>query len=462
MDAGDTIVAMASAAQEGAARVVVRASGSGALRIAREMSDVGEVAGGSAVVAKVWPGVWRWVYAFVGPRSYTGEDSVELHVPGGHVGRMIVEEIVRRGLARPAEAGEFTARAYLNGRLDLTQAEGVAATISAAGERQARAARQLLSGELARRLSPVMEDLAALLALVEVGIDFSDEDVTFVAGEEVAERSGEAAGALDKLLAESVRFERLSAEPRIVLVGRPNAGKSTLVNALAGQARAVVSDVAGTTRDALSARVRLMRGAVVVVDVAGIAEGEEGVRGSGDEGSGGVTGVLTSVRHEGAPDGEEGLDAIERQMRERALREVAEADLVVLVRAVDDARAPVDLPRAPDLVITSKWDLDGNASGLALTVSALTGAGMDDLRTRLDEMAFGADVGGVLALNARHVAAVEAARAALGRVAESAALGPEVVALGLREALDALGDVLGRMSADDLLGRVFSQFCIGK
>ncbi|MEZ0266934.1 MAG: GTPase, partial [Phycisphaerae bacterium] len=260
----------------------------------------------------------------------------------------------------------------------------------------------------------------------------------------------------------SVRFERLSAEPRIVLVGRPNAGKSTLVNALAGQARAVVSDVAGTTRGALSARVRLMRGAVVVVDVAGIAEGEEGVRGSGDEGSGGVTGVLTSVRHEGAPDGEEGLDAIERQMRERALREVAEADLVVLVRAVDDARAPVDLPRAPDLVITSKWDLDGNASGLALTVSALTGAGMDDLRTRLDEMAFGADVGGVLALNARHVAAVEAARAALGRVAESAALGPEVVALGLREALDALGDVLGRMSADDLLGRVFSQFCIGK
>ncbi|HYE20391.1 MAG TPA: hypothetical protein VEA69_18235, partial [Tepidisphaeraceae bacterium] len=150
------------------------------------------------------------------------------------------------------------------------------------------------------------------------------------------------------------------------------------------------------------------------------------------------------------------------QMRERALREVAEADLVVLVRAVDDLREPIDLPRASDVLVTSKSDLGGNASEPSVIVSALTGAGMDVLRARLDELAFGADVGGLLALNARHVAAVEAARAALGRVAESTAMGPEVVALGLREALDALGDVLGRMSADDLLGRVFSQFCIGK
>jgi tRNA modification GTPase len=365
---------------------------------------------------------------------------IEFHIPGNPMlARMLLDEVIRRG-ARLAEAGEFTARAYFNGRMELTQAEGVAATIAAHSERELRAARQLLGGELARRLTPVMDALAHGLALVEVGIDFSDEEVTFLSAEQVRARCEEASGALGRILEESARFERLSHEPRLVLVGRPNAGKSTLLNALAGRARAVVSNVAGTTRDAIWAEVRLSRGLVRVVDVAGLEEGS-GFRVQGSEAE----------------------DEIARQMRERALGEVSEADGVVMVREMGDAREMVAVGRQVDWVVWTKADLGGPGDVGALAVSALTGAGMDVLREKLDELAFGERVGGGgLALNARHVAAIGEARLALERAVEAVELGAEVVAMELREALDALGGVLGKMSPDDLLGRVFSEFCIGK
>ncbi|MDB5318617.1 MAG: trmE [Phycisphaerales bacterium] len=417
-----------------------------------------------------------WVYWFAGPRSYTGEDLVEFHVPGSPLlGRMLLDEIVRRG-ARLAEAGEFTARAYFNGRMDLTQAEGVAATIAAQSERELRAARQLLAGELARRLTPVMDGVAQALALVEVGIDFSDEDVTFLSAAEVRERCTAAIGVLEGILAESARFERLSHEPRIVLVGRPNAGKSTLLNALAGRQRAVVSNIAGTTRDAIWAEVRLARGMVRVVDVAGVEEVGSGQSAVGSE--------------------EEG---IARQMHAQAMREVGEADLVILVREALCSFGSIELERKADLVIRTKVDLTDAAkrhpelakdlagSQMAsnsaeilqssklpqddgawetqetVVVSAETGVGLDALRARLDALAFGADVGGGgLALNARHVRAIGEARDALGRAVDAVDHGAEVVAMELREALESLGSVLGRMSPDDLLGRIFSAFCIGK
>jgi tRNA modification GTPase len=464
--------------------VIVRASGERAFAIARQLG--GEVvpreprrcrltlANGLAFPA--------WVWAFAGPHSHTGQAVVELHLPGNPLlARLVLDECVRLG-ARQAGPGEFTARAYFNGRIDLAEAEAVQATISAGSDRELAAARRLMSGELARRLDPPMNELAEALALVEVGIDFVDEDVTFISPPELRERVTRVDDALRELLATSARFERLTHEPRVVLVGKPNAGKSTLLNALAGEERAVVSPVAGTTRDALSAKVALSSGIVTVIDVAGIDRTASG-------------------------------DLIGSQMLEVALRTARDADVVVHVIDGADAAPLVELPVAATLVVRTKADLLNaarassrtpgllrgtgsesdaspgaerrsrhNASGSdagtshdfghppwavsPLAVSAVTGWGMDNLRRALNVACFSTDdaaQGDRLALSARHVQAVESARAAIGRLLPVLAAAPaEVIAMELREALDALGSVLGVVSPDDLLGRIFAKFCIGK
>lgn len=459
----DTIAAISSAVGQ-AARIIVRTSGERSVELARGVGvPAGAPAGSAArhILAFAGLRVSAWVYVFRSPHSYTGEDLVEFHLPGNPVlARLLTEELLRGG-ARPAEAGEFTARAYFNGRIDLTAAEGVAATIAATGERELAAARQLLAGELARRLAPAMDLLADTLALLEVGIDFTEEDVTFLSAGQVRERVDRADAMLASLLAESARFERLAHEPQVVLVGRPNAGKSTLLNALAGRERAVVSPVAGTTRDVLSAEVALRRGVVHLVDVAGLED-----------------------EHALAPD-----DQIERQMRSQALRAIESADVLVLVEDATDSRPRLHPPRAPALIVRSKAELEDRAvnphprplpayrerekaaggpqPAAAVPhalVSAVTGEGMDELRSRLDTLCFGdAASGASLALNVRHVRAIEDARAALRRTLDQLPWGrAEFLALELREALDALGAVLGRVTPDELLGRIFAGFCIGK
>jgi tRNA modification GTPase len=259
----------------------------------------------------------------------------------------------------------------------------------------------------------------------------------------VRKRCEAGASALQALLDESTRFERLSHEPRVVLVGRPNAGKSTLLNALAGRDRAVVSNVAGTTRDAIWAEVKLARGMIKLVDVAGIEEA--------------ATAAAAAV-------GDSAQASIARQMHEQAIREIATADLVVLVEELPIQGGAIRVERRPDLVVRSKSDLAAaTAEEDRLTISAKTGAGLDALRAALDRLAFGTEAAASgLALNARHVRALAEARDALGRAKDSTGAGAEVVAMELREALDALGGVLGRVSPDDLLGRIFSQFCMGK
>ena len=454
MTLDDTIVAISSAVGP-AARMIVRLSGASAFdvaaRVARPMPP--HIAG--VTTSRV-----SWcefevpcsVWTFVAPRSSTGQDVVELHLPGNpRLVRDLVRSIVAAG-ARPAEAGEFTARAYFNGRIDLAQAEGIAAMIAAANDQGLRAARRLLGGDLARRLQPSTDALADLLARVEAGIDFSDEDVTLVPAPDLLRRIAAIDADLNHLLRESRRFDRLTHEPSVVLVGRPNAGKSTLLNALAGVQRAVVSPQAGTTRDVIWAEVALARGLVRLMDVAGID-----------------TDLETTVDRSAEAD-------VTRQMRARAEQAAYSADVLVLVVDPSEPR-PAILPRAADLVVHTKADRRSSypASGAAvpLQVSAITGQNLDELRRRLDELAFGASddagaAGGVvagLALNDRHIRAIGDARSALARASmAAAALVPagEVVALELREALDALGSVVGQITPDDVLGRIFGAFCIGK
>jgi tRNA modification GTPase len=430
----DTIAAISSATGS-AARMIVRMSGSEAHRIAGEIAS--DLTAGRGVAHRTTLrfadlDVPAWVYVFVSPNSYTAQDLVEFHIPGNPLlARMLLEQMVARG-ARLAEAGEFTARAYFAGRIDLAEAEGVAATISAHSEQELRAARQLLAGELSRRLRPAMDLVAETLALLEAGIDFSDEDISFISRAQVRERVNGIDAMLRELTEGSARFERLTHEPTFVLLGRPNAGKSTLLNALARRERAVVSDLAGTTRDVLSAEIQLRRGMVRVLDVAGV--------------------------------GDASSDDIERQMMQQANRAAEAADFVVYVRDVTDDRPAAEMPRAADLVVATKTDLRGAADiDDGVGVSAVTGEGIAELRERLDAIAFGSDSGTfTLALNARHLQALGEARQALTRTAAGADAGAELVALELRDALDALGRVLGQVSPDDLLGRIFSTFCIGK
>jgi tRNA modification GTPase len=445
MISGDTIVAISSAVGTGA-RMIVRASGPAANQLASDLwqealPDASHAALGTLAFANLEVS-GCWLYVFRSPRSYTGEDIVEFHIPANALlARMLLNDFVARG-ARPADPGEFTARAYFNGRIDLTEAEGVAATIAASGEQELRAARQLLAGELARRLRPASDVVAETLALVEAGIDFADEGVSFLSAREVSDRIDRVDAMLRELLDNSSRFERLAHEPRVVLVGRPNAGKSTLLNALAGHERAVTSPVAGTTRDVLTADVALPRGIVKLTDAAGLGGDDDG--------------------------GPEATHAdVARQMREKAFRAAETADVLVLVRDVTDPRPELpSLPRAPDFVIATKADLLAtNTAGFA--VSAKTGANLDALRREFDRLAFGAPAGAAggaaLALNARHVQAVSDARDALARAGgHVAGDGAELVALELREALDAVGRVVGVVTPDDVLGRIFATFCIGK
>lgn len=431
MFVNDTIAAISSAAGP-AARMIVRLSGPGAESIAAGLGAPAIEGAARRTLHFASLDCPAWVYYFVAPRSYTGQDLIELHIPGNpRLARMLMDHLLACG-TRAAEPGEFTARAFFNGKMDLSQAEGVAAAIGAQNHHQLAAARQLLAGELSRRLRPAMESLADTLALVEAGIDFAEEDIEFLSAQEVKDRIATIVSDLESLIAQSSRFEKLTHEPAIVLAGRPNAGKSTLVNALAGFGRSIVSPQPGTTRDALSMEVSLPRGIARLIDIAGLEE---------QSGS-----------------------YIETQMQDRARRAIEESDVLVLVRDSTDGRPDFPLPRAADLRIESKADLQKRdvASKGSVLISAVTGTGMEELREALDRLAFGSDSGGAaLALTSRHLHFLHEALAALERAADRVR-SAEILAAELRAALDALGQILGDVTPDDILGKIFATFCMGK
>lgn len=379
--------------------------------------------------------------AFAAPRSYTGEDVVELQAHGSPV---LLARLLRRCIelgARQARPGEFTERAFVEGKLDLAQAEAVADLISAGGEAAARAARRSLDGEFSRRVDDLVEQVTRVRMYIEAALDFPDEDIDFMAAPELRDWLARANADLAALMADAGRGKRLMDGLHAVIVGAPNVGKSSLLNALAVDDRAIVSPTAGTTRDLLRETLTLDGVALTLVDTAGLRE-------SGD--------------------------AIEAEGMRRARAELARADLVL---AVVDDREPgavdglaAELAGVPSILwLHNKSDLaDPHAParmpavGEHLWLSARTGAGIDALRGRLRARA-GGEGEGSFSARQRHVEALELGRVHLLQAdAQLEAGAADLAAEELRQAQLALGQITGALDADALLGRIFSGFCIGK
>jgi tRNA modification GTPase len=382
---------------------------------------------------------------FAAPHSYTGEHLVEISAHGSPV---ILEMLVRlalRGGARLARPGEFTERAFLSGRLDLTQAEAVRDLIEAQTLYQARIAAEQMGGALSRRVQPAKERLVELIALLEAGIDFAEDDVDVMPGDDIVTRIDTITGAL-RALAQSFEHGRMvHAGLRLAIVGRPNVGKSSLFNRLLERERAIVTASPGTTRDLVTERLSLGGIPVELVDTAGLRE---------------------------AMDEAEAIGV--RKSRET----LAEADVVLVVLDAsvplrDDERSLIEsLEGRRALVVCNKCDLEGGADESAalpvasVATSALTGEGLSDLRAALGEVVrnpAGESESGMLT-TLRHFEAVSGAIESLGvaRDAVPARIPHEMLLLDLYGALRQLDGLTGETTADDILNRIFSTFCIGK
>jgi len=461
----DTIVAIATA--PGAAGLaVVRVSGPAALALAdtvfrgsaplttaagHTLHHGWAMAGGSAGDAP--PSRLDEVVAavFRAPRSFTGEDTVEFSCHGGGVPARRVLEALQGAGARLAGPGEFTLRAFLHGRMDLAQAEAVADLVSAESESAGDLALAQLAGELSRRLAALEGRIADAAAEVEARVDFAED----VGGVEIPAHVREAihgtAAELDGMLASAPWARAVREGVRVPIVGRPNAGKSSLFNALLGEDRAIVTEEPGTTRDRVSERMELAGIPVTLSDTAGVRLATSPAEAMG------VARALASL---------EGAAVVLWVVDGAAPAEPTDPMLQATLagRAVIVVRSKADLPEA-----VGAADLEhalGETAVPVVSVSAHTGSGLDALRAAL-ATALGADRAGGLAgavANPRHTDALARARAALGRAGEAAARGEpgEIVALELRESLAAFGEVTGRNASEELLDRIFSRFCIGK
>lgn len=462
----DDIILAVSSPPGRSARGLIRASGEGVFELCEglleiEQSDV-RTRGIRRARLKLWNDLTIdcLVLSFPGPRSYAGEDTIELILPGNpdlleRVIDWLIERARSRGLfARRAEAGEFTARAYLHGRMSLTEAEGVNALISARSDAELRAATLLTSGGLGDLADSLAEDLSAALALVEAGIDFTDqEDVVAIAPAELLRRLQSIAARIDDHLQRAMPFEALQAIPWVVIAGPPNAGKSMLFNALLGRQRAVVSPIAGTTRDVIAEPLALEsnHGAgreVMLVDIAGLDDSDESFLNS--------------------------------EMQSAAQRALERAELILRCVPADERNAATNGGghSARELVVLTKCDLvpDSDSAEVAagvIPISAISGFGLNRLREEVaariadHAVSLAADA---LALLPRHESALrnglrtlhEAIGALSVQGANRSLMQPEIIASLLRLALDELGSLAGAVTPDEILGRIFAGFCIGK
>jgi len=445
MAAADTIVAPATPPGRGGIGIV-RISGPATRDIATAMLGSVPLAR-HATVAAFTDAEGRAIDAglalyFPGPQSFTGEDVLELH---GHGGPVVMDLLVARAVelgARMARPGEFSERAFHNDKLDLAQAEAIADLIDAGSAEAARAALCSLAGEFSQEVRELAARVMELRTYVEAAIDFPDEDAEFLANEEVRARLADI-GERFATIGESARQGRALRDGLVVVIaGRPNAGKSSLLNALAGVDAAIVTEIPGTTRDVLRERIHVDGLPIHVVDTAGLRDA---------------------------------ADVVEIEGVRRAQAEIARADLVLYVvdatRGLDAAETAALPAGTAAIIVWNKTDLPGAgpapAGGKlpAVAISATTGAGLPALRDQLKAAAgYQADAAGVYSARRRHLDALTRAQSlfelAETRLAEHASF--ELVAEELRLAQQALGEITGEVSSDELLGAIFSGFCIGK
>ena len=376
---------------------------------------------------------------FPGPGSFTGEDVMELQ---GHGGPVVMDRLLQRLLdlgAELAAPGEFSQRAFVNGRRDLTRGEAVADLIEAGSEAAARAAVRSLQGEFSRAVAELVEQLTRLRVHLESSIDFVDEPLEGLALSDVGQQIEAIGAAVEQTRQAAGRGQQLQEGLTVVIAGPPNAGKSSLLNALAGRDAAIVTAQAGTTRDVLDAHLHLDGLPLRVLDTAGLRRGR---------------------------------DVVEQEGMRRARAAMADADRILLVTeagaADPSADGAVALPAGVAVTrVVNKIDLTGDAAGVQgeqVAVSALTGAGLPALRRHLREVLGVSDGEAAFIARRRHLDALAAAAECIDEALAGArnGLGEELIAESLRQAQGRLGEITGAVSTEDLLGRIFSTFCIGK
>lgn len=456
MSSHETIAALATARGQ-AAIGIIRTSGPEAIRIASVLSGGRTFESHRATLCTLTHDETFLDSALLlptlGPNSFTGEDCVEYQCHGGRVTlELVLNAVIAMG-ARPAEPGEFSRRAMINGKLDLLQVEAIADVIHAESEAAHSLAQAHLRGALSDRLAPVRENLAKLLMLVEAAIDFSlEEDVFTISGNEIVRRLRPIADDVATLL-ETYTSGRLQHDGvRVAIVGKPNAGKSTLLNLLLQEERAIVTDIAGTTRDYLEESCNLGGVHMRLIDTAGIRETDDRVEAAGVQ---------------------------------RAVQLQSEADVVLYVADVTCGTSALDglvspQPHQPAAILWTHADRLGDDSPEPAAPQALESvqhhrqldllsANSRDVCSELliqlaEDAGYARDRGSVLLARARHFEVLTVASEALARAKAAAAaeMSHEFIALDLREALDRVGSMTGAVTSDDILNRIFDGFCIGK